>query len=62
MPGRLVFVNGLLRVESYVEGLRGGLHTIEVWHGDERERFRVVITSSGAYELDLETRELIPFP
>jgi hypothetical protein len=62
VPGRLVFVNGLLRVESYVEGLRGGLHTIEVWHGDERERFRVVITSSGAYELDLETRELIPFP
>lgn len=59
--GTLVFVNGLLRVENYVEGLPGGLHTIELWRGAERNTFRIVLTATGVYELDLEARQLVRY-
>lgn len=59
--GTLVFVNGLLRVENYVRDLRAGLHTVELWRGEERVRFRVVLPITGVFRLDLTARELIPY-
>ena len=60
-PGTLVFFDGVLQSGGFVTDLAGGLVVIEIRRGGVVLRDIREVPGSGAFELDLETGELIPY-
>ena len=56
----LVYIDGQLQPGGFARDLAPGLVTIELRRGDEHLRVLRAIPGKGAFELDLETAELIP--
>ncbi len=60
-PGTLVFFDDVLQSDGFVTDLTGGLVVIEIRRGGVVLRDIREVPASGAFELDLETGELIPY-
>lgn len=56
----LVYIDGRLQPGGFARDLEPGLVSIELRRGDDLVRVLRAIPSHGAFELDLETAELIP--
>lgn len=59
--GTLVRIDGRLQPGGWAEALEPGLHRIELIGPDAREEVLRAVPARGAFELDLETGELLPF-
>lgn len=56
----LVYIDGAFQPGGYAVGLKPGLRTIELVGRGETRSFLRAVPESGAFELDLESGELIP--
>lgn len=56
-----VFIGNRLQQVSYATDIPPGLRYVELWQGETRRRFPIIVPTSGVYEIDIEGQRLVPY-